>query len=324
MLEDIKHLPKIELHVHLDGSINHKTVYKWLDGKELLENINKFLMVSDSDNSLDDYLTKFELPLKLLQTKGHLIESARDLVAMLKEDNVIYAEVRFAPQLHTKDGLSYDEIITSVIEGLTDSNIKVNLILCCMRGNDNWDDNIKTVEYAAKYLHKGVCAIDLAGSEKLFPTSDYEYIFTICQNLKVPYTIHAGEADSDESINDALKFGTKRLGHGINYNNSDIIKRYLNDNIALEICPTSNLNTKVVKDIKRHPIYELYKQGVLTTINTDNRTVSNTNLNNEYWLLAKTFNFTIFDFKQMNINAIKAAFISDEEKKQLLECYGEV
>jgi adenosine deaminase len=320
MIEEIKKLPKVELHLHLDGSLDPKIALPLIKSKSL-EEVRDILDIDNDTDNLNEYLEKFNLPLEILQTKLALKQSAINLVDMLKRDNVIYAEVRFAPQFHTRLGLSYDEIIESVLEGLKNPDIKINVILCCMRGNDTWEENLKTVDYAYKYLNKGVCGIDLAGAEAIYPTRDYEYVFTKCRILGISFTIHAGEGSGSVSIKEALDMGAKRIGHGINYENDNILNRYINENITLEVCPSSNIHTEAVSSIDCHPIYELYKKGVKVTINTDNRTVSKTNLNDEYELLAHTFDFKIDDFKQMNINAIKASFLNDDDKAKLLDYY---
>lgn len=319
MVLNIKELPKVELHVHLDGSMKPETVIDLFEKDMTVEEANQYLKVSDDCTDLAEYIETFRLPLEVLQTKEGLKRAASDLVEMFIEDNVIYAEVRFAPQLHTNKGLSYDDIIESVLEGFVNDEIKINLILSCMRGEDTFKDNSLTIEYAHKYLGKGVCAIDLAGDEKQYPLVNYEYIFKEAKELKIPFTIHAGEMGHDESILEAIKIGAKRIGHGVNYLDKDTIKAYIDHGVTLEVCPTSNVDTNIFEKYSDHSINELYKRGVLVTINTDNRTVSNICLNDEYKRLNETFGFTMDDFIKMNKNALDAAFISIEEKEELLK-----
>lgn len=188
-----------------------------------------------------------------------------------------------------------------------------------MRG-DSFDNNLKVVTLALKYLGKGVCALDLAGAEGIYPTSDYKELFMIAKDNNIPFTIHAGEAAGSESIREALSFGAKRIGHGIRcIEDKALIEELKEKNILLEICPTSNVQTKVVNNYERHPIYELYKKGVLVSVNTDNRTVSNITLTDEYQKLLDCFSFTLEDLKMMNIYAINGAFISEKEKKELIQ-----
>ncbi len=313
----MKNLKKIELHLHLDGSVNPKLLYKLSKSKLPYKDFIREITTNDTCQSLDEYLDKFNSPLSIMQTKNNLTKVAHQLAKDLKKDNVVYAEIRFSPILHTKENLSFDEIITSILKGLRKSNLKTNLILCCMRGFSK-TDNLRVVESAKKYLNNGVCAIDLAGSETKYPNELYDYIFEECQKYNIPYTIHAGEASGKKSIISALDYGTKRLGHGINIQNDEaLIKRIKDNNIALEICPTSNINTKVIDKIEYHPIYKYYKLGVLTTINTDNRTISNTTLTKEYELLSKTFGLTKEDFKKMNRNSLSASFLTNKEKEKI-------
>lgn len=324
-LNQIKNLPKVILHLHLDGSLRVETVYNWL--KEQKENISldqvkKELMVDKNCRDLNEYLQKFDLPLKVLQTKEHLKQATYELFEDLKKENAIYAEVRFAPSFHTKEGLDYDEVVESVIEGMNKAKeefkIDGNIILCCMRGKDNEKENLKTIETARKYLNKGVCAIDLAGAEALYKTSNFEDIFKVAKELNIPFTIHAGEADGKDSIKKALEFGAKRIGHGIRCLEDDNLVDYLKENkILLEVCPISNLQTKATEE--PHPIEKLYKRKIKVNINPDNNTVSNTSIIEEYKYVLKNTDLTINDLKEMNINGAKASFTDDYKKEKLIE-----
>ena len=251
------------------------------------------------------------------KVKNFFDDSYEFLCNYVGKENVIYAEVRFAPIFHTNCGLSLEEVVESVLNGFKKVDIKINLILCMMRGM-SYLDNEKIIYLAKKYLNNGVCGIDLAGAEALYKTKDYEELFKLSTKLDIPFTIHAGEADGADSIKSALSFGTKRLGHGVKcVESEDLIDRINDENITLEVCPTSNLDTKVFNNIKEHSIKELVDNNILVTISTDNRTVSNTNLRNEYSILHDAFNFTDENFIQFNLNAIDAAFISEDEKMQL-------
>ncbi len=310
-------MKKVELHVHLDGSVRPNTVSKILNLD--LNYVKKNMVVESNNEDLSCYLTKFELPIKAMQTKDNLIRVAKELAIDLKNDDVIYAEVRFAPQKHTLNGLSLDDVVLSVLEGLKSvSGIKTNLILCMMRGDD-FAKNKEVIDVCKKYLGNGVVALDLAGDEKHFKTSDYKALFEMAKKMNVPFTIHAGEADNYKSVKDAISFGAKRIGHGISIiENDDLIKEVIKNKITLEVCPTSNVQTKVVRNYVDHPIKNLYEKGVLLTINTDNNTVSNITLSKEYELLDKYFNFTKEDFYKFNLYAVNASFICGEEKKKLI------
>lgn len=313
----MENLKKVELHLHLDGSVRPSTIASILNMDE--QDIRKKMCTNKDTKDLKDYLSKFDLPISVMQTKENLTRISYELALDLKQDNVIYAEIRFAPLFHTKQGLTIDEVIIAVLDGLKQVPVKTNLILCMMRGS-SYENNYKVIETAYKFLNKGVVGIDLAGDEKNYPVDNYKDLFEIAKNKKIPFTIHAGEADDYKSIDNAIKHGAKRIGHGVRaVENISTIKKIKENNITLEICPISNLDTKIYKNIKDHPIKKLYDENISITISTDNRTVSNTTLNDTYKILQNTFNFTKEDFIKMNQNAIKAAFISDKEKELLLK-----
>lgn len=323
-LKKIEEMPKAVLHLHLDGSLRPETVYRWLkeDGKDVtLEQVKKDLMVDKDCRDLNEYLQKFDLPSEVLQTEEHIEQATYELFEDLAKQNVIYAEVRFAPSKHTEKGLNYNKILKAAIKGMNNAKekfgIEGNLILCYMRGENNTISNLQTLATAKKYLGKGVCALDLAGAEALYPTSTFEDMFRIAQEFGVPFTIHAGEAAGAESIKNALKFGAKRIGHGVRcLEDKALVAELIKKEIPLEVCPISNLQTKATGE--KHPIEELYRLGLKTTISTDNNTVSNTDIIEEYkWILENT-NLTIDDLTQMNINAIRGAFITPQKKAELI------
>lgn len=312
MKEKIINIPKVELHLHLDGSVRTSTANELLN-----RDVTKEMKVDSEVTNLNEYLEKFDIPVELMQTKENIERISEELATDLKQENVIYAEIRFAPLKHLEQGLTPEEVIESVLNGLSKVDIKTNVILCAIRG-ESYEENKKVVDLASKYLNKGVCAIDLAGAEALYKTKEYKDLFEYANQLNVPFTIHAGEADGIESIESALSFGTKRLGHGVRtLENKETLEKIINNNITLEVCPTSNINTSIFPEYKMHNIKALYELGVKVTINTDNRTVSNITISEEYEKLQQAFNFTYNDFYNMNLNAINASFITESEKEQL-------
>ncbi len=286
----------IDLHVHLDGSLSFEMVRKLAMTQNRKQYTDEELiskMVAPKDcQDLNDYLTKFDYPLSLLQTKEGLELATYELLELQKSQGVLYSEIRFAPQLHLQKGLTQEEVVEAVLNGQKKSTMNSGIILCCMRGADE-KLNYKTVEAASKYQGKGVKLLDLAGAESLFPTKDYKELFHYAQNLKVPYTIHAGEAAGPESIWYALEFGAKRIGHGVRCTeDKELMRRLAKDQIPLELCPTSNLNTKIFERIEDYPIPKLLDAGIKITINTDNMTVSDTTLANELKLVKDTFHLS--------------------------------
>ncbi len=308
-------MKKIELHLHLDGSVRLTTLAE-LAGLSL-EQAQAQAVAPAKCMDLNDYLTRFALPLSIMQTKENLERIAYELAEDLKAENVIYAEIRFAPSQHTSV-LSLEEVVEAVLTGLQKVDIKTNLLLSMMR-NEREDVNFKIIDLAQKYRHQGVVGIDLAGAEALYPTYTFANLFAYANKLGVNFTIHAGEADGPSSIEAALSFGAKRLGHGVRLlEDNKLLNEVREKGILLEVCPTSNIQTNICSSISEHPIALLKKHNIKVCINTDNRTVSHVDLTAEYEKLAQCFNFTQEDFYNFNYNAIMGAFISDEEKEQLV------
>lgn len=306
-------MKKIELHLHFDGSINVEYTNKLL-GYDATDEL-----IDTTSRDLGEYLKKFELPIKLLQDLNNIEEYAYLLGKELERDEVIYAEVRFCPLFHVEK-YSIDEVVEAIRRGFKRvSTVKVNLIFCMMR-HFSVQDNYKIIMLTKRFLGNGVVGIDLAGDEARYATENFKELFDIIRKEGIPFTIHAGEARSYESVNNAIDFGAKRIGHGISSIQSDeVVNKLIRMGVTLEICPSSNIDTDVIKSIESHPIKQLVDNGVLVTINTDNRTVSNTSLNKEYELLRKTFGFSNEDFLKFNLNAINCAFISEDEKRLLRE-----
>ena len=312
--------------LHLDGSLPVNTVVKLAKMQDIklpTDDINElkyqYLMVNKDCKDLTEYLERFDLPLKLMQTKESLIISVADVLTELKNQGLVYAEIRFAPQLHLQKGLTQREVIEAAIQGLKSVDFKANLILCCMRGNGNDKLNEETVRLAKEYLGKGVCAVDLAGAEAIFTTDKFGDLFALVNHLELPYTLHAGEADGAKSVELALDYGAFRIGHGVrSVEDEDVVKRLIDDKIAIEVCPKSNFDTHTFKDMKNdYPVKRLLDKGVVVTINTDNMTVSDTTLQNEYNILKQEFDFSDEDIKRVIYNSVNVAFITEEEKEEL-------
>lgn len=317
MKEQLKNLKKIELHLHLDGAVSIKLASQLTGINE--NELKEKMIAPDKCQNLSEYLTKFSFPCSIMQTKENLTLISKDLVNRLEQQNIIYAEIRFAPMFHVKDGLTYEEVIEAVLTGLNSNpNVKTNLILCMMRGAEK-ENNLKTIEVAEKYLNRGVCCLDLAGAEDKYPLDEYLYLFEIAKSKNIPFIIHAGENGDANEVKKAIQIGAKRIGHGIHsIENKEVLNLIKEKNILLEICPTSNIQTNSVNTYKEHPIKKLYQLGIPLSINTDNSTVSNITLTEEYEKLLEIFNFTIEDYKQMNINAINSSFLTNEEKEKLI------
>ncbi len=318
----------IDLHLHFDGSLLPRTVLELAQEQGILlpakepDELKLFLTAPENCKSLNEYLEKFDLPLKVLQTREAVRKAMYILVSSLKEQGMLYAEIRFAPQLHTKKGLSQERVVQAALlgmqEALAGSFFRCKLILCCMRGADNHEENLLTVRTAAAFLGRGVAAVDLAGAEALYPTADFADVFGLARELGVPFTIHAGEADGPESIEAALDFGASRIGHGVRAaEKPELLERLREQRIPLEMCPSSNVQTKAVPSLSRHPVLEFLRQGLCVTVNTDNMTVSDTTIEKEFGLLSRELGMTAEERKKLLLNAADAAFLTSEERWRL-------
>ncbi len=318
-MKNLDKLPKIELHVHLDGSVRIETAMEILNKD--IDDVKENMIAKKKCIDLNEYLTKFEYPNRILQTKENLERVAYELAIDLKKDGVIYAEVRFAPLKHLQKSLTKEEVVESVLKGLNRVDIKTNLILCMMR-DMSIDDNKEVIYLAKNYYGKGVCAVDLAGAEAIYKTENFKELFELARRLNIPYTIHAGEADGKNSIISALDFKTTRLGHGIRINeDNSLVDEIIQKKVLLEICPTSNIQTNVVDKYDDHPVKSYYDKGILVSINTDNRTVSNTTLTSEYKYLMDNLDFSLEDIIKTNKYAIEKSFLTEKEKNVLLYEY---
>lgn len=315
----------IDLHLHLDGSLSLKTVRRLADEQNISlpeddAELLGMLQVGPDCRDLNQYLEKFDLTCSLMQTKEAITTAVSDLCATLKDQGLLYAEIRFAPQLHVHSGLTQSQVVQAAIDGLAVHAFRANLILCCMRGDSNQKENLETVEVASEFLGKGVCAVDLAGAEALYHTDTFEDLFRVVEEKKLPRTIHAGEASGPESVWKALEFGAQRLGHGVrSIEDPNLIHHLAEIGVTLELCPTSNLNTCVFEKLEDYPLLQLIEAGVAVTVNTDNMTVSGVTLESEMEKLACTLHLTDEHFKTLASNAARASFASVEDKQWMLD-----
>lgn len=312
-------IPKIELHCHLDGSLRKKTVLELIEKEGIningynLERIEDELIAPIDCDSLETYLKKFELPIKILQTSENLERVAFEIMEDAALENVKYIEIRFAPQLHNKNGMSYEEIIGSVIKGIKKAEksyqIKGNVILSYLR-NTSEEGFFEVINAGKNFLADKVVAVDLCGSEKYGFCKDFIKSMSYAKSLGYNITIHAGETGIAENIEEAVMIlGATRIGHGIAmFNNNQILDLVRQKNVFIECCPTSNIQTKAVSDIRLHPIDFYIKNGIGITINTDNRTVSDTNMTKEYNLTKNEFFWNKEEYKKIYDYSIDASF----------------
>ena len=316
----------LDLHCHLDGSITLEIAKKLgaLQNIELPaktdEGLLKKLSVPEDCESLNDFLQCFGLPLRLLQTKEGISEAVRLVQENCKSQGIVYLEIRFAPQLHQINELTQEQVIQAALEGLKLSDLHTNLILCLMRSDHNKSENLETINLAKKYLveDEGVVAIDLAGAEALFKTGDFEDEFKLANKLGIPFTIHAGEADGAESVKTALQFGARRIGHGVRiYEDDELVEFIAQNGIPLEMCPTSNRQTRAVKDMSSYPLRKYLEKGIKVTVNTDDMAICRTTLNKEFDYIEKMYQISAAEKKQLLLNSVDAAFCSNSFKEKL-------
>lgn len=286
MTQTFENMPKIDLHCHLDGSLPIELVQELavLAGIEISssEKLKDSLCAPDNCSSLVEYLECFSLPIACLQTEQALQKAAFAVGQSLAAENVIYAEIRFAPLFSTAKGLTPEQAVRAVVSGLEQgrmtTGMEYGVILCAMR-HQPVEENMVLLAIAEKMRGQGVVAVDLAGDEKGFPVQQYSAFFQKAAEMGIPYTIHAGEADGANSIRAALELGTKRIGHGISMKDDEALQEQCHrERIGIEMCPISNIQTKAIQNWQEYPFRNYANKGLLVTVNTDNRTVSQTNI----------------------------------------------
>lgn len=319
----------IDLHLHFDGSLSVENIKELakMQGIDIPEDdadLLRLITVNPDCRDLNEYLEKFDFPLSLLQTEEGIETGMYNLCEELKEQGLVYAEIRFAPQLHLTRGLTQKEVVEAAIRGKNRSDLKCNLILCCMRMEDNEKEDYETIRLTKEFLGKGVCLSDLAGAEAIFSNDLFADEFAHAKEIGVPFTLHAGEADGPKSIESALDMGAERIGHGVRcIEDEALVDRLAKEGVILELCPTSNLNTNIFSDIKDYPIPLFMDKDVRFTVNTDNMTVSGTNLKKEWQMLIDTFEFCEEDVYKILLNSVDGMYADGETKAYVRDVIDE-
>ncbi|MFF0139218.1 adenosine deaminase [Streptomyces sp. NPDC005227] len=338
-IDTIRRLPKAVLHDHLDGGLRPATLV------ELAQTVGHQLPTTDpqaladwyyeaaNSGDLVRYIATFEHTLAVMQSREGLLRTAEEYVLDLAEDAVVYGEVRYAPELMVNGGLNLPEVVETVQQGLAagmakaaaaGTPVRVGTLLCGMR---MFDRTREIADLAVAFRDAGVVGFDIAGAEDGFPPADHLAAFEHLRRESVPFTIHAGEAHGLPSIHQALQVcGAQRIGHGVRIT-EDIVDGKLgrlagwvrDHRVALEMCPTSNLQTGAARSIAEHPITALRDLGFRVTLNTDNRLVSGTTMTREMALLVEEAGWGIDDLRTVTVNAVKSAFIPYDERKALIE-----
>lgn len=320
---DYQALPKIELHLHLDCSLSYEVV-KQLDPSISLTAYQEAFIAPPKCTDLADFIQRAIKGVDLMQTAVALRLVTLDLFRQLKADNVIYAEIRFAPLLHIGGGLLPKEVVTivneAVAEGIAATGVEAGLILCTLRHYTE-AQSIETVHLVKDFQGTHVLGFDIAADEAGFPIDSHIQAFQYAKEHGLNITAHAGEAKGADSVWETLQhFHPSRIGHGVRSIEDPELMAFLQQkNIHLEVCPTSNVQTNVVDEIKNHPADKIYRSGVSMSINTDARTIANVTLTSEYALLGRVFNWQKAHFLRCNLEAIEHAFTTVEKKIQLKE-----
>lgn len=317
LYQQLAELPKTELHCHLDGSITLERMQTLLERKIELSD----LQVSEDCESLAEYLEKFELPLQCLQTEKGLQSAGYDFIKNVAKENIKYIEVRFAPLLSVNNNLTTSKVIEAVLDGLQrgkdETGVCFNVITCAMRNHTD-EQNLSMAMAAREYLGCGVCAIDLAGDEEAFPMKNFLNLFSQIKKIGMPFIIHAGECGDANNVREAINCGAKRIGHGIAMSGKkDIIKLCREKRIGIEMCPISNLQTKASQNTASYPLGEFLDAGLYVTVNTDNRTVSNSSMTKELYFIQDQYGITDSEIFRILENSIEVSFADGSLKNDL-------
>jgi adenosine deaminase len=349
---NITALPKVSLHDHLDGGLRPQTIIELADGIGLelpstdAASLGRWFFDSADSGNLVAYLKTFDVTIGVMQTREGLSRVAREFVQDLAADGVIYGEIRWAPEQHLQNGLTLDEVVEAIQEGIENGiddahngghRIRVGQLVSAMRQTG---DGLAIAELAVRHRNNGVVGFDIAGPEAGFPPSNLLPAFDYLAEHFMPRTVHAGEADGLDSIRSALFDGRAlRLGHGVRIaedvtiDREDVENTYVelgrlsqwvkDQEIALELSPSSNLQTGAIEqwgdELVDHPFDLLYQLGFRVTVNTDNRLMSNTTLSRELALLAEAFDYELADLEAFQLNAAAASFLPLEDREELAD-----
>ena len=328
-LDTIRRLPKAELHCHLDGSLRPRTVLELAQdqGVELptthLGQLTRLMQAGKRTRNLADYLKIFDLTLAVMQRKDALYRTAFELVEDCAAENVRHLEVRYSPILHRKKRLPFEDIVDPVIAGLRDAGVKYSMstgvIICGIRSMAP-KVSMALAELAVAYKGRGVLAFDLAGQERDYPAKAHRAAFQLILEHNINSTVHGGEAFGAQSIAQALHYcGAHRIGHGTRLREDPDLLRYIRDHrVPLEMCLSSNIQTRAVKGIREHPCGDYFRQGLRVTLNTDNRLMSATTASEEIALAARAFKFSPYEVKRIILNGFKSAFMPYPQKARML------
>ena len=325
----LRQLPKAELHCHLDGSVRPATLLELAHEarvqmpKHTPEELADFMRVDDAQ-TLEDYLKRFDVTVSVMQSEEALERIAYELAEDAVDDGVRYIEVRNAPILNVVQGLTLVQAVEAPLRGLRraekDFGITGRFIICALR-HFSPEDSLEMAQLAVEFKNDGVVAFDMAGPEKGHPVARHAAAFKYAREHNLGVTVHAGEGDGVESVRQAVHIcGANRIGHGTRLIEDPDLTQYVNDRrIALEVCLTSNVQTRVTESYETHPLREYFDRGLNVTLNTDNRLMSGTTLTDEYVHAAEHLGFTVDELAGIALNGFESAFLPWEERVMLIE-----
>jgi adenosine deaminase len=328
--ELLRDLPKTDLHLHLDGSLRLETIVDLARERGIalpapdVEGLRPLLQVGLDCKSLVEYLRVFDVTVPLLQDAEALTRVAFELAEDVHRENVLYAEIRYSPLLHREKGMTLDQVISAVERGLDLARdrygVRCGQILCGIR-HISPESSLELADCAVRWAGRGVVGFDLAGAERDYPAKEHREAFRRVREAQVSVTLHAGEAFGPESIHQALHWcGARRIGHGVRLREDADLLAYVNDHrIPLEMCPTSNVQTKAVARFADHPLPDLLRQGLRVTVNTDNRLVSDTTITRELEVCVEHFGLDLEEIVDVVVSGFKSAFLPLADKVRLLD-----
>lgn len=314
-------LPKVELHLHLDCSLSLDVVQQ-IDGSITSAQYERDFVLPTKCRDLVDYISKANRCCDIMQTKESLRLVTLDVFKQLKRDNVIYAELRYAPLEHMRGGLSAKEVVKCVSDATKEAKsltgIEGGLILCTLR-HFSERQSLETVKLVEAFRDHEVVGFDIAADEAGFPIDNHIKAFKYANDNGIPCTAHAGESRGADSVWETLEhFRPSRIGHGVRSSEDDDLLHFLKTKgIHLEVCPSSNIQTNVFDTMADHPVNKIYKTGVSLSINTDAMSISGTTLSKEYKMLEEQFNWQLTHLRKCNLEAIDHAFTTVEVKEKV-------
>jgi adenosine deaminase len=324
-------LPKAELHCHLDGSVRPQTLIDLAAERDIplpahtALGLSEYMLVRNA-GSLEDYLTRFSVTLSVMQDAQSLERVARELVIDASREGVRYIEIRYSPVLNTQEGLSLDEAVEAPLRGIAagtfETGTAAHLIICALRHLEPAVSS-ELARLAVAYKHRGVVGFDLAGGERGHPASAHIEAFAYARAHDLAVTVHAGEGDGADSVRQAVHFcGANRIGHGTRLFEDASLSQYVNDRrIALEICLTSNVQTRAVASYDAHPLRSYFDHGHVVTLNTDNRLMSGVMLVDEYAHAASRLGFSLIELAAVARNGFESAFAPWYERRNMLAAF---